>query len=191
MGTKPIVHNGGRSDFAVASRAIWRPGYPIVGKLLNWRPGQHELRRSNITGRFRSPVLRIACAAVFAALGCLPAAAEGLQADFGKRSYRLFCVGCHGIDGRGNGEAARALDMDVGDLTLIARRNGGVFPAEEVAAAIAGLSDTSGHKRLAMEPWTKMFAQEFRQFAQEHEAVNALVARRINHIVAYLESIQR
>lgn len=116
---------------------------------------------------------------------------QDMQADFGERSYRLFCVGCHGIDGRGNGEVAEALDMDVGDLTLIARRNRGVFPATEVAAAIAGLSDSSGHKQLAMEPWAKMFAEEFRQFAQENATVNALVARRINHLVAYLESIQR
>ena len=149
------------------------------------------MEETTITGRIWSHVIPLGLAALLGGLTSVPLAAQDLQADFGKRSYRLFCVGCHGIDGRGNGDVAEALDMEVGDLTVIARRNGGVFPASEVAAAIAGLSDTSGHRKLAMEPWAKMFAQEFRQFAEENATVHALVARRINHLVAYLESIQR
>jgi hypothetical protein len=113
-----------------------------------------------------------------------------MQAQFGRQTYRLFCVGCHGADGRGDGDVAAAMEIPVGDLTLIARNSGGVFPLDEVAAAIAGTSEVSGHKRLAMEPWAKMFAEEFKQFAAEM-AVNQLVSRRIDHLVAYLQSIQR
>jgi mono/diheme cytochrome c family protein len=122
-----------------------------------------------------------------------PAAAQqagDLQPHFGRQIYRLFCVGCHGDDGRGNGEVAVAFAIPVGDLTLIARNNGGEFPAAEVSAAIAGTSEVSGHKAFAMQPWAKMFAEEFERFATEM-AVNQLVSRRIDHIVAYLESIQR
>jgi hypothetical protein len=113
-----------------------------------------------------------------------------MPAQFGQQTYRLFCVGCHGADGRGDGDVSTALQIAVGDLTLIARRNGGVFPAAEVAAAIAGSSEISGHQRLALEPWARMFAAEFEQFAAD-VAVNQLVARRIDHLVAYLQSIQR
>jgi mono/diheme cytochrome c family protein len=115
---------------------------------------------------------------------------RAIQAQFGRQTYRLFCVGCHGADGRGEGDVAHAMNMEVGDLTTLAARNGGVFPADEIAAAISGESEVLGHKKLAMEPWAKVFAEEFHKFA-ERRAVKDLVRRRIDHIVAYLESIQR
>jgi mono/diheme cytochrome c family protein len=130
---------------------------------------------------------------VLVACAALPAPAQeasSLQLHFGRQIYRLFCVGCHGDDGSGNGEVAVAFQIPVGDLTLIARRNGGEFPTGEVAAAIAGNSDVSGHKAFAMQPWAEMFKQEFERFAAEM-AVNQLVSRRIDHLVEYLRSIQR
>lgn len=111
-----------------------------------------------------------------------------VQAHFGRSIYKLFCVGCHGDDGRGNPAVAEALDLPTVDLTAIKKRNGGVFPADEVAAAIAG-TRMGGHRDLAPEPWARIFADDFERFA-EQMAVNALVARRIDHLVAYLESIQ-
>ena len=112
-----------------------------------------------------------------------------MQVHFGEAGFRLFCTGCHGPDGRGEGEVAEALEMPVGDLTTIARRNGGVFPADVVTDAITGRG-VKGHRELAMGPWNEMFADEFERFA-EGLAVDALVARRIDHLVAYLRSIQR
>lgn len=112
-----------------------------------------------------------------------------MQAEFGRSTYRLFCVGCHGADGKGNRTVAEALDLPLVDLTQISKRNGGVFPADAVAAAIAG-TRMGGHRDLAPEPWARVFADEFEQFA-EKVVVNALVARRIDHLVAYLESIQQ
>lgn len=111
-----------------------------------------------------------------------------MQAQFGRSTYRLFCVGCHGADGKGNRTVAEALDLPLVDLTQIRKRNGGVFPADAVAAAIAG-TRMGGHRDLAPEPWARIFADEFEHFA-EKVVVNALVARRIDHLVAYLESIQ-
>lgn len=111
------------------------------------------------------------------------------QVHFGKMIYRLFCVGCHGEDGRGDGAVARALDMPSTDLTTISAANGGVFPADDVAGAITGLGETRGHRDLPVGPWTEMFAEEFETFA-ERAVANQMVARRIAHLVAYLESIQ-
>jgi hypothetical protein len=113
---------------------------------------------------------------------------DGMSAHFGGLSYRLLCVGCHGADGRGNAAVSRALKLRNTDLTIIARRNGGVFPDEEVAIAITGLGDT-GHARVRMTPWAEMFADEFDAFASRM-VVDELVARRIDHLVAYLESLQ-
>ncbi len=111
-----------------------------------------------------------------------------MQVHFGELTYRLFCSGCHGADGRGNGELAQALGMPLGDLTQLAKRNGGVFPADRVRDAIAGRGPL-GHTKLNMAPWAQMFADEFEQFASRM-AINEMVARRIEHILAYLESIQ-
>lgn len=122
----------------------------------------------------------------------MPASAQdpGLQAGFGMKGYRLFCAGCHGPDGKGNPELSQALEMPLVDLTKIAERNGGTFPSREVAAAIAGESKVIvGHRALAVSPWAQTFAREFENFAPP-PAIEDLVQRRIDHIVAYLKSIQ-
>jgi mono/diheme cytochrome c family protein len=111
-----------------------------------------------------------------------------MQEHFGEMTYRLFCAGCHGADGRGNREVADALGMSIGDLTQISRRNDGVFPRDEIADAIAGRGPR-GHTQLLMAPWADMFADEFEQFATRFIA-NEMVTRRIEHLTAYLESIQ-
>ena len=116
--------------------------------------------------------------------------AHASQVHFGKMTYRLFCVGCHGDDGRGDGAVARSLEMPLSDLTRISERNDGTFPAEEVADSITGLGETRGHRGLPVGPWTEMFAEEFEMIA-ERAIANQMVARRIAHLVAYLESIQR
>src|SRR5436190_24402032 len=52
--------------------------------------------------------------------------------------FRDNCAACHGPDGKGHGPAAGALRHAPPDLTLIAQRNGGTFPADKVKAVIAG-----------------------------------------------------
>jgi hypothetical protein len=121
--------------------------------------------------------------------GAVGQEATGLQAHFGKQGYRLFCAGCHGHDGTGNPELAEALGKPLSDLTTIAKRNGGSFPREVVADAITGRG-AKGHRELALRPWDEMFADEFERIAEEVVA-NEMVARRIDHLLAYLESIQR
>jgi mono/diheme cytochrome c family protein len=126
---------------------------------------------------------------IAAALTVAPAWAQD-SASFGREGYRLFCAGCHGADGKGNPAVSSALGMPSVDLTRLARDRGGVFPAREVALAIAGESAViSGHESLDVPPWAQTFAEEFRSFAPP-PAIRDLVDRRIAHIVAYLQSIQ-
>lgn len=139
--------------------------------------------------------LAVCLAAALAALAfvSLPAAAQSttaMQEHFGELSYRLYCSGCHGPDGRGSEPASRALGLSTGDLTLLRRGNGGVFPSEDLTAALSGLAEIEAHRILAMHPWAEMFAEDFARFAAE-AAVNPMVARRIAHLVAYIESLQR
>jgi mono/diheme cytochrome c family protein len=134
-------------------------------------------------------------AALFGAaltLAAAPAFAQDLaklQAEFGAVTYQFYCVTCHGEGGKGDGPAAASLTPHPADLTGLARRNGGSFPVERVTAAIDGRVEVVGHLDLAMPPWGQLFAHELEAFPKG-TILEALIARRIAHIIAYLETIQ-
>lgn len=75
----------------------------------------------------------------------------------GGEIFRHHCAVCHGKDGHGRGPAAIALKETVPDLTEIARRNGGVFPASRVKAVIAGTEQTPSHGSREMPVWGPIF----------------------------------
>ncbi len=122
----------------------------------------------------------------------LPAAAQdlgNLQAHFGAVTYEFYCQACHGADGKGDGPAAASLTVKPADLTTLAARNGGTFPAARVAAAIDGRIEIVGHVDLAMPPWGQLFAHELDEFPPG-TILDALIERRIAHLVAYIATLQ-
>src|SRR3990172_1216399 len=94
----------------------------------------------------------IACAAVSAALlvgGFTAMASAGqktssgtpplvIESMYGPDLYRFYCATCHGRDGKGNGPAAPALKVPPPDLTVLTRRQNGVFPSVDVETIIRG-----------------------------------------------------
>src|SRR5271169_4514525 len=54
----------------------------------------------------------------------------------GKTMYKQYCASCHGIDGKGRGPAASALNTRPADLTTLAKRHNGKFPREYVAGVL-------------------------------------------------------
>jgi mono/diheme cytochrome c family protein len=66
---------------------------------------------------------------VVAASVVLGAAAFGQQksTDAGKQEFEISCAVCHGMDAKGGGMVADALKVKPTDLTLLAKKNGGVF----------------------------------------------------------------
>ena len=50
------------------------------------------------------------------------------------------CVSCHGVDGKGDGPAAVRLSTKPADLTKIAARRDGMWPALEVMEILSGYS---------------------------------------------------
>ncbi len=56
----------------------------------------------------------------------------------GSNIFQYRCATCHGADGRGHGPQSAALKHAVPNLTLIARRNGGKFPYQQVKDVIEG-----------------------------------------------------
>lgn len=101
----------------------------------------------------------------------------------GKQLYENHCALCHGVDAKGGGPYAPQLKTWPPDLTTLAKKNGGVFPALRVAETIDGSFDKSSHGSREMPIWGPVF----RSLATGH-ADNA--ALRIKSLVKHLESVQ-
>ena len=101
----------------------------------------------------------------------------------GKEMYKQYCASCHGLDGTGDGPAAPALKLPTTNLTTLAIKNGGVFPAAHVAAVIQGNGTTPAHGSKDMPVWGPIF-----HAMAGHS--QAQVQLRIRNLTTYLESIQ-
>jgi mono/diheme cytochrome c family protein len=101
----------------------------------------------------------------------------------GSELFKEYCATCHGMDATGNGPAARALRKPVPDLTRLAERNGGRFPARTVKEYISGESDILSHGSRDMPIWGPIF----RQVDRDYE----LGQIRLHNVTVYVESLQR
>jgi mono/diheme cytochrome c family protein len=101
----------------------------------------------------------------------------------GRDSFELYCAPCHGTDARGSGPVAPALKTAPPDLTQLARRNGGAFPADRVRAYVTGTGRTlPSHGPAEMPVW----GPTFRAFEAD-----VRVQERIKNLVEYLATLQR
>lgn len=88
-----------------------------------------------------------------------PATAQTTALDHGKAEYESNCAGCHGVSGRGDGHFAQFLNRAPSDLTLLSRRNGGVFPMQRVSEVIDGRTAVAGHGAAGEMPiWGSTYA---------------------------------
>ncbi len=80
----------------------------------------------------------------------------------GKAEFQQYCALCHGVDGRGMGPLTDedTMKKSAADLTLIAKRNGGVFPFSKVADTIRDGRGVSGHTPSRMMAWGKIFSAD-------------------------------
>jgi hypothetical protein len=73
--------------------------------------------------------------------------------DAGKTEYLSSCAGCHGLDGKETGPLAPTLKIKPPDLTVIAKKNNGVFPLRAVYEAIDGRNMIGSHGSREMPIW--------------------------------------
>ena len=85
------------------------------------------------------------------------AQAKDSRAEAGERDYQELCASCHGLDAMGAGPAAAALDPRPPNLTEIAKRRGGVFPAPAITRMIDGRDPVIAHGTRAMPVWGRHF----------------------------------
>lgn len=101
----------------------------------------------------------------------------------GKEMFNSYCAVCHGTDGKGNGPAASAMKTSPPDLTALAQKNGGKYPAAHVAAVIKGQATLSSHGSQDMPVWGPLFSS----ISQGHEAQ---VQQRVSNLVDYVGKLQ-
>ena len=107
-----------------------------------------------------------------------------LKSTYGADLYQFYCSGCHGATGRG-APAYGNQHQPAPDLTVLARRNKGVFPRDRVRATItfgAGSADNSAHGTAEMPVWGTIF--------RGLDPDDQMTEIRIQNIVEYLASLQ-
>ena len=100
----------------------------------------------------------------------------------GKDLFLAYCSTCHGDSGKGDGQIASFLDTKPTDLTTIAKRNGGVFPAKRVRSVIAGEEVVKAHGTREMPTWGAIFRQK--------EKGRDLGKIRLENLTKYVQSLQ-
>jgi cytochrome c len=97
--------------------------------------------------------------------------------------YHAHCAPCHGDNGKGRGPVVPALSVPVPDLTTIAQRGGGKFPAERVRKIITGDEVYAAHGSRDMPVWGPLFHQI------DDDRDYGFI--RLNNLTEYLRSIQQ
>lgn len=105
------------------------------------------------------------------------------DATSGQDMFKSYCAVCHGENGKGNGPAAAALKVPPTDLTTLAQKNGGKYPALHVSSVVRGEAELPAHGNKDMPVWGPLFLR----LSQGHEAE---VQQRIANLNQYVESIQ-
>lgn len=106
-----------------------------------------------------------------------------IESTYGPDLYRMYCATCHGRDARGGGPAAAALKVPPPDLTVLARRQSGVFPAFEVETIIRGGTAVAAHGSGEMPVWGPIF--------HALDPSDAREKMRIASLVSYIASLQQ
>jgi mono/diheme cytochrome c family protein len=102
----------------------------------------------------------------------------------GKAMFTEYCAPCHGADGKGNGPAASAMKAQPTDLTQLARKHEGNYPANHVASVLRfGEGTTGAHGSAEMPVWGPLF----HSLDKFHDAD---VQQRISNIVGYIGTLQ-
>lgn len=103
----------------------------------------------------------------------------------GEEMYAAYCAVCHGKDLKGDGPAASALKPPPTDLTTLAKRNNGKFPADHVNSVMRFGTETPAHGTAEMPIWSTLFRS-----LERGPVGDGMVQLRISNLTKYLESLQ-
>ena len=104
-------------------------------------------------------------------------------APSGAALYKQFCAACHGNDLKGNGPAPAPFKDVPPDLTTLAQRHGGKFPATYVMNVLRNGVTVRAHEPPEMPTWDA-------DFKAGYGLSEAQVTLRITRLTAYIKSLQ-
>jgi mono/diheme cytochrome c family protein len=152
------------------------------------RLASNRVRRSRRMRRWLGATMTFLTFAAVGAFWTVPVSTRQQTAPApspaGSALFNTYCVACHGADARGSGPLASSLKKKPADLTQLARKNGGVFPAELVYQVIDGRNPVKGHGGGDMPVWGEALLK-----SQDGGSEDA-VKDRIWSLVAYLAAVQ-
>lgn len=104
-------------------------------------------------------------------------------ANSGQEMFNSYCAVCHGKQAKGDGPAASAMKAAPTNLTTLAQKSGGKYPAAHVASVIRGQATLPSHGSEDMPVWGRLFSS----ISQGHEAQ---VQQRVANLVEYIGTLQ-
>ena len=110
--------------------------------------------------------------------------ADNISPASGQEMYQSYCASCHGAGGNGNGPAAKALKSAPANLTMLAKSNGGAFPAGRFRAVLSGKATIAAHGSPEMPLWGNIF----RRMSHSHDGE---VQQRVFNLSNYVQSLQQ
>jgi mono/diheme cytochrome c family protein len=114
------------------------------------------------------------------------------RSDLGRIEYEANCQNCHGVGGRGDGPYSVNLKLPVPDLTLLAQRGGGVFPADRVQRLIDGREDLKGHGGRQMPIWGLRYGKDAAEYFRGEVAdPETFTRQRVQALTEYVRTLQR
>ena len=122
---------------------------------------------------------------ILAVLGAAACVEEPID---GRVAYQENCASCHEVAAKGDGPIAAGLTTAPPDLTMIAARNGGVFPTDQVMSTIDGL-DRGEHFSTAMPEFGA--GDMGATVIVEEDGLGTPVPMQLLALAEYLESIQQ
>ena len=129
----------------------------------------------------------LACVASVAGAFATPAARADYLAMSGEELYARLCESCHGATGRGDGPVSHSFNIEVPDLTLIARRQGGTFPRDRIEQIIDGRYTVLAHGTRTMPVWGEELARTEIGNPDAERATRLMITR----LLDYVQSLQR
>lgn len=106
-----------------------------------------------------------------------------LKSASGGEMFSALCTGCHGVDGKGFGPVVAMRNVPPVDLTVLSRKNKGVFPKAHVAHVLEYGADVPSHTSVEMPVWGPILGKINQNDPRDREL-------RINSLSGYLETIQ-
>lgn len=125
--------------------------------------------------------------ALFTLVPHVPTSAEELSHYNGEQLYFRYCASCHGEQAEGDGPVGSFFKIAPPDLTRLALRNGGQYPAENVRKVVDGRDVRGAHGSRQMPVWGMEFYYADSGNPDKQTQVEVLIDR----LVEYLRTIQK